>query len=352
MDQRRTRLTDPDLLRFLARTTAFLVGLVLISLLLAPLDDHLDVGVVGEKLHYFRNHREEFDTVFVGSSYFYREISPALFDNELERAGSLRSFNFGVPGMDPPESYYLVEEVMAAHPGVRYVYLELDFYKTQGKDANQRTRRFEYWHTPSHTLRTLRALEEEDSNIGWKAKQAAAHLEAMTRKTLHIGQGRAFASGVLGGAGEDVHHRNVLGPADDGWLSLDDDETNRVDIRREYFARHEELAAKVAALRSGHTSVESETEVAIEALRDIVARIRAAGAIPVLVVPPCLDSRAALIALSGNSVDAPVLVFNDPDRYVELYEQGNRFDLGHLNRRGSEMFTRSLAARAAEMGLR
>ena len=46
---------------------------------------------VAAKLEFFSRHKNEFDTVFLGTSRIYYAVSPEIFDLELtDRAGALR----------------------------------------------------------------------------------------------------------------------------------------------------------------------------------------------------------------------------------------------------------------------
>ena len=61
---------------------------------------------VAEKLSFFAEHKDEFDTIFLGSSRFYYAISPKNFDRLTRENGApTRSFNFGIDGMNPPETF-------------------------------------------------------------------------------------------------------------------------------------------------------------------------------------------------------------------------------------------------------
>ena len=72
-----------------------------------------DIDEVSQKLHFFEAHKNEFDTVFIGSSRTYHQISPGIFDDVMRENGRpTHSFNFGVDGMNLPESAYLLEQVL------------------------------------------------------------------------------------------------------------------------------------------------------------------------------------------------------------------------------------------------
>lgn len=349
---------DPDLCpggaqpvrHFCARAALFVLGLALLIAALAPLDRLADVDVVGEKLEHLRRHAEVYDTLFVGSSTLYRGVSPAVYDAELAARGiAARSFNFGVLGMVPPETYYLLERILALRPPrLATVYLELAFFQKRVKRTH--SRRFDYWHTPAQTANVLRAIARSEWPWEWKVSQSARHLESLARRTFHVGQGRALGQALLAPFGALEFDAELLGPHQDGWLSTEDDASNRMKLRRGEVAGAADdfLADEVARLRADDTPGRRESVVGLRALAEAVARVRASGATPILLVPPCLDRRSGLIEFARGRLGVEVLAFNDPDRYPELYSPDNRFDHGHVNKEGAAAFSRALAARFAE----
>ena len=78
-----------------------------------------------KKMSYLRNHKDEFNTYFIGSSGFYRHIVPLLFDSLT--TVDTRSFNLGVPAGFPPSTYAFYESFLEqdARESTRYVFVEL-----------------------------------------------------------------------------------------------------------------------------------------------------------------------------------------------------------------------------------
>src|SRR5437899_5888965 len=84
-----------------------------------------EIDVVSLKLRFFRQHRDDFDTVFIGSSRIRHQISPAIFDRTMRQAGlPTRTFNFGINAMRPPEDGYLLEHLLVPkHSTLRCVFI-------------------------------------------------------------------------------------------------------------------------------------------------------------------------------------------------------------------------------------
>src|SRR5947207_705973 len=127
-----------------------------------------EIDVVSLKLRFFQQHRDDFDTVFIGSSRIRHQISPAIFDRTMRSAGFLtRTFNFGVNAMVPPEDGYVLERLLHGRPRhLRWVFIELDELQTKRIPATEGTRRSLYWHDPKRTSLVLRAILDADYQEG------------------------------------------------------------------------------------------------------------------------------------------------------------------------------------------
>ncbi|HEX6885258.1 MAG TPA: hypothetical protein VF530_17930 [Planctomycetota bacterium] len=329
------------------RAALFLLGFAVLLALLGRADPLTDVPVVGAKLAHFRRHVARYDTLFLGSSLVHRQVSPAVYDAELAARGlPSSSFNFGILGMVPPESYYLLERILDERPpNLRTVFLELSSLQLRVK--REHTRRFDYWHSPRTTLDVVRGIRSAGWDRTVQAHQVRGHLEAALRKVFHCGQGPALLRTLFG-----PDDPAALGPDGDGWLSTEDDTSNRIELRRELGElEEEELGVRLGALRAGGGAgaARREGEVGLELLARAIARVRAAGATPILLVPPRHQVKSSLAAHVRAHLDVEILEFDDPARYPELYAPELRFDLNHLNRDGAALFSRLLAQRHAEM---
>ncbi len=341
--------------RRLVRKCALLAGGVLVlCALLGSIESFGDVEVVGDKLGSYRERAGEFNTLFVGSSYFYREISPAVFDSVTATRGvATRSFNFGIPGMDPPETYFLVDRILHETPGrIDYVVLELDYFREQVRPRLVHTRRFDYWHDAERTVDATAALAQSTVPVEKRVKDASRHAEAFARRFFALGRGRVLLGALVEPPTSAVPES--LGSAGDGFRSLDEEEGNRFAARRGLFAAFEEdrYDEKLAVLAAGGDP-EGETEavgaIDVEALTRALTRIRERGARPILIVPPCLSTRAPLLRLQDTGVVADLLAFNSPADYPTLYDPAYRYDVGHLNAAGASEFSRLLAERFADL---
>src|SRR6476659_1816486 len=108
------------------------IGFILVCACLRAALPFPEVGNVASHLRFFKKHRNEFDTLFIGSSQIHHDISPAIFDGVMrDRGHPTRSFNLGINGMLVGESSYILEQALATKPAhLKWVFIELDELET------------------------------------------------------------------------------------------------------------------------------------------------------------------------------------------------------------------------------
>ncbi len=311
-----------------------------------PLPDLPDVA---QKWRYFAAHKDEFDTLFLGSSRVIEQIDPAIFDRELAAQGvTSRTFNFGLHGLFPPEDSYLLDWILDTGPTrLRTVFVEVSMFRAKFGDQAPETLRAAYWHDWPRTEYVRRVLFDDVrfSRKKWRASLTKlsergglylTHLRLFLRKTLNIGRG----SSLLPWRGPAPQTR-ALGPRSDGFPTSPDEAQMNASERAEYerlFAAFQEKPAVRTPLPAG----------AQANLDRMLARIRAAGAQPVLLISP---SVSPLVFVPRREV-APILDFSDAAKWPELFKAEHHRDPGHLNPAGAKIYTplvaREFLALAAE----
>jgi hypothetical protein len=305
----------------------------------ALLPPSLPEGVV-EKLSFFAKHRDEFDTLFLGSSRFYYAISPKDFDRiTREKAVPTRSFNFGIDGMNPPETFYVLDQILKTKPAsLKWVFVEVDNIETKSHLKILGTQRLLYWHDWPRTELVLRKTMNprpgtkwyQRLNRLWSAKrELILHFGLFEKQFTNVGRAADFVSSLL-----EIRPRESepkLGPDGDGYRLAG---TAMPPERAELF-RHR-LAEEVSASRSDFIDPYAES-----AYRDCATRIRRAGAEPIFVVAPSIFQSP--LRFRESPPPAPLLVFNDARVYPQLYDAKVRVDEQHLTNEGAAEFTRLLA---------
>lgn len=339
-----------------SRTTRLLVGTLVVAvaftaacLVIRRVFPFPEIPVVHAKLMHFRAHRNDYDTLFLGTSRINFQIIPESFDQLTRAAGTpTKSFNAGVPGMRPPEDSYFFDQLIAAQPQrLRWVFVELINIRPRFNEELHGTMRAQYWHdwprlwlmwrriTYLKPTQKKRTIERVWSELREPLAEFPEHLGLFVREMSNLGRGEFLARQLL-------HERadwrltltEHLGADLAGWKPTGRGE----DMPPEIQAKYEKERAERLVEPALHDLADAVSQEALEA---IIAKIERLGATPVLIVPP-MTGKKTFYPRPERAQKTIVLDFNDPVRFPELYENRHRLDWDHLNTAGAEVFTRLL----------
>ena len=301
-----------------------------------------EVPEVTPKLRYFIEHKDDFDTLFIGSSRIYRHIEPEMFDRAAAARGvPTHSFNLAIGGMHPPESFYLLDQALRAKPAkLKWIFVELEELSPKWSKEKRNTRRFLYWHNwPLTWLAVGKTINPDGRRPWWKMLWQSVRSETVR---VHIGMLMKNLANI--GGAKDLEDRIAV-PEDSNTNS------EKFDQRRGYEPRVNTMSADQSAqyrkhlqrwiARAGQRSIDPMTD---KSYRDCARKIRDRGATPIFIVPAG-PSQTKLSFRDSTSPPGPVLAFNDATRYAVLYDPRVRADVQHLTPEGAEIFTRLLAER-------
>jgi len=295
---------------------------------------------VAEKLRFFAKHKDQFDTLFLGSSRFYYAISPKDFDQITRENGvPTRSFNFGIDGMNPPETFYVLDQILKTKPrSLKWVFVEVDNIETKSHLKILGTQRLLYWHDWPRTALVLRKAINPRPETKWyqrlnrlwsARRELLLHLALFEKQFTNVGRLADFFSSLF--EIRALESDPKLGPEGDGYRLAG---TPMSAERAEHFRR--KLAEEVSASRSELIDPYAES-----AYRDCATRIRRLGAEPIFVVAPSIFQSP--LRFRESPPPAPLLVFNDSKTFPQLYDTKVRVDDQHLTTEGAAEFTRLLA---------
>jgi hypothetical protein len=294
---------------------------------------------VEEKLKFFAEHKDEFDTLFLGSSRIYYAISPEIFDKTTSENGlQTRTFNFGINGMFPAETFYVLEQVLKTKPrNLKWVVIEMEEIQNKWTEKEIGTQRILYWHDWPRTVMTLRKTLDPRGDARWYNKvarlwlarrQLATNVALFARQFVNVGRGPALLSSW---GKPSAYSADDLGPKQDGYRLAG--AAMSAERAADFQKR---LAQEVSEARPKFIAPATD-----EAFRESAARIREVRANPVFVVTPIILQSA--VSFRQAPPPAPLLAFNDSRKYPALFDTRVRIDDAHLTVEGSEEFTRLLA---------
>ena len=314
-------------------------------------------GGVSQKFRFFAAHKDEFDTLFIGSSRVYFQISPAIFDRVTRENGMpTHSFNFGIGGMYLPETAYLLEQILDLKPrNLKWVFIEYDEVQTKWFPENQTSRRALYWADWKRVSLLLRKLTDAGTDPLWLPSPAKLRDIVLRQKdekntrsllTFYAGQFEKNFTNVARATdvlqyflGSDTKERRAsyLGVASNGYVTR----PNRMSPKQ-ITAYERGLAAAMA-----QTETHPLSPYAVEAYRQCAQEVRKIGAMPIFLIMP--STTQINVATGNTGLTSVVMAFNDPRTYPGLYRSDVRRDEQHLTKSGAEEFTRILATNFVEL---
>lgn len=303
---------------------------------------------IQRKFDHYREHKDEYDVVFVGSSLIHRQVIPKVFDRELRRRGhKIRSFNFGVPHMRFHETNMLIERLLASKSDrLKWIFVDAGAEDRLLDDRNWFSHRVIRWHTPSETWFVLEDILELDEPVGVKAKFMFGHLEHMGMQLLHIGQGPRIVRelGIIGDPNKERKRGKIK---NEGFLSLDDAlraQKKAFRKRRAEMLRQKDVYEDMVDRVKQWTDEEAEAKESYKRrILDQAITIRKAGVEPIYLVTPIVRGNPKMKQLAAESDLITLFAYNNPERYPRFYDPVFRFDFNHLSEAGSRIFTRLLA---------
>ena len=314
---------------------AFIATSAFIHSLLPPM---VPKGVAA-KLKYFSEHKDEFDTVIVGTSALYYSLSPEIFDGVTRENGiPTRTFNFGIDGMHPPENFYVLDQILKTKPkNLKWVLLELGEVRARWFPILG-TQRAVYWHDWPRTWVTLKQALNPRGNANWfiqitrlwvARRDLASNLALFGKQFTNAGR----LADLLPAAEQErfADADRELGPNRDGYRFAGD----AMSAERAVSFK-ESLAQEMSAARP--KILDPATQ---QGYREAAAKIRAAGAKPIFVVAPVIFQKPLQFS---QAPPAPIVAFNDAAKYPEFYDVKVRIDDAHLTREGAQKFALALGA--------
>lgn len=307
-------------------------------------------GGVSQKFRFFAAHKDEFDTLFIGSSRIYFQISPAVFDRVTRESGvPTHSFNFGIGGMYLPETAYLLEQILNLKPrNLRWVFIEFDEMQTKWSPENQTSRRALYWADWKRVSLLLRKVADAGTGSPWLPNPAKLKDIVLRQKdekntrsllTFYVTQFErnytnvSRATDVLGHFLGDTNERRAsyLGAAGDGYI------TRPGRMSPSQTAPYER-SLSAAMAQSGTRPLSSYT---VEAYRQCAQEVRNIGAVPIFLITP--STTEINVVAETTELTGVVMAFNNPQAYPNLFHSSVRRDGQHLTKAGAEEFTRIVA---------
>ena len=318
----------------------FAIGFWLISTMFRPA--YSDGWLLTAKQRHVKESIHDYDAVFIGSSRVYRAFDPIQFETLMSDRGlRLKTYNFGVPGLRPHEMQILLDEIVAAKSArLKYVLIEVMDWYPPILDDLRKSDRTVHWHTLSNTWSAMQTVWQQETPVSTKAEQLLEHADRWLKRATNYGRGlqRIAQWNSLPAQTATLDRQN-------GFVSTDQERGAYYDRRRASFLKdYRDISLKqIEEIDAKNRKSGSLKSFPLATLLEQQATLKAAGLIPIYVLPNVRWGTPDLHLLkSQGHVDA-MLIFNLRAKYPELYVEEHYFDRGHLNAKGARHFTRLLA---------
>lgn len=294
------------------------------------------------KLHYYQNNQKSFNTVFFGSSRIYRHVNPIIFDSVLVEK-KICSFNFGTPSTVNPEVYFLYENFIKRikNTQVKYAIIELSHFNNSIKNAN--TTKGSYWLTISNFTYCLEYIVYSSDSTIQKIRKTLACLEGILYNL--------FDFNILK---ETTLTKNIgingFYPVE---KELSDANSEVLKKRREAFQLSTiQLQEIVAGLKNSdvYLNAVKVNQIHYKRLKNLILKSKEKGIHLFYILPPRLKQRdyIELLPILKTLPQSNVIYLFEYEKHKSLYSVENSFDYGHLNTKGSNIFTKFLAKKISE----
>lgn len=272
----------------------------------------------------FFESKDEYDVVFLGTSYVRHGVIPETVD----KLTGLRSYNLALNGAPGHELKQALDWVLDGEPRqLKLIVIQLTAWVSY-PSGNIRSYRNTYWHTPRATFATIRSIVISPFNSLEKRKLIGIHLVSGAKRFTNVGLLHYL-----------IKPRNVK-PHSRGYAALyplrpDGIVAKGRDSFLREFAEYEKGLENLG--RAGDRIWMGSYD--FQALESLKTSALKAGVDLLFLIPPTAGKTDLERWLGQNGYSVPMLDYNRPTLFPELFARDARWDRWHLNDDGAELFS-------------
>lgn len=308
---------------------------------------HLPFGWGNDNVYakevYWEKHKDDFNTIFIGTSRVYRQMDATLFDSLTNH--ETKSFNFGIAGAAAAEMYFYLNKLLAEDKGkLKFVVLELCDVDVIAKE-NLHTRDQKYWYNFSAWRFSVHAILQSNYSLEEKATgilyNSISFGESILKFDLlkDVWKFRYSKPNEL-----------FLGENKDGFVPMEDVKVNKDFVlgqRKEFLsdtninANRREVSIETFKPNAQQKFISAH----YNKLNGIVSKLQAKGIqVFVVLAPRMKEMQYKNTVPVFAKLDSRIKInLADASLHPEFYEWNLDFDAGHVNKEGSRILTRKLA---------
>jgi len=307
------------------------------------------------KMNYYKKHKEAFNTLFIGSSHIFRDISPSIFD-ELTNANT-HSFNLGVGAMCTLETYAFYENFLKKDisPNVKYVIMELaPIYRLPplNEDAagdlnfpltNVQSARVKYYlDFPAYMFVVNYFKTGFDIYPNEEKEVIKEYTSAYIEKLFKIGMLKEMVMFNFQPAASPELHKEILGSDNDGFYSMDELTSTSVIGCSEC---RQKTADDIKNAKVTHKQNQSlgVNRVHLKMINRLIEQSQKRGIQLIFHLSPMVANYELMRPIFNRIDIHHKMDLANPVEYPELYSSDIHWDDVHFNLKGAKLFTKKLA---------
>ena len=296
-------------------------------------------------LNHFLDHKDHYNTVFIGSSKTYRHIIPLLFDSLT--TNNTKSYNLASEALFPFRTFEVLDRAVANNDSLRTVVLELTPLALNKMNYNKKPAMFVT--TPARTLKVVSMAAQTRLSVLKRVQYLVDYSRTFVYK--YLGFGARYHFEIIAGLHADQNRQVSLAKeitANNGHLSLD--EQMHLWGNESQKRKYAEFLANPVIIGASTKSITPDssraTDKYTDLLVDYVHLLNARGIDVFFYISPRLSKKNATYIYDQKerlSQFAPVIDISSPEKYPALYSVEYSHDRSHLNSDGAEFATIEVA---------
>ena len=288
-----------------------------------------------EKEKVFSELKEEINLVVFGSSSIHHQFYPMVFDTCLKGL-NIQSFNLGVEATMNPESYFLYENFIESVDSgtLKYSILEITPLSSVS-NRNLFKERTGYWKTPSQISYIFNYIKQRDLLLSGKVSFFGKHLISYVYACLDIGKFRHLS---IQNESKIVIELNGFDPY------LGNKEMNN-EIRLKNSKRKK--ASELMSSQSFEGTVFNSEH--LSRLIQLKEKSRQKGIQLIFLINPRLNDYSLIHGALAEKELGPIINLASYQDFPEFYEVENLYDRGHLNYKGSIIYSQLFAKKFRDL---
>lgn len=303
-----------------------------------------------EKIKKFEENKNEYNTVFFGSSTMECHIDPLIFDSLVSPHVNVSSFNLASRGSENPEPYFLYENFLAseASQNIKFAFIDLSSLKIREENVLF-SDRVTYWLGVKELTYLIKSISLEEYSIKTKFYRTGSFVIAYLYKLIGL---KGIKSNIYNEKKNDWAsfwpYVSINSIDFNGYIPLHNDATYRtaidptnIKLKKEYELKLEGAAENQLSFLNDISNLPCNKRH-LERVKELIEKSEKRGIKLYLIIPTTLYPNKEIYGMM-NRLSKHVLDVSNINRFPEVYNFDNSFDLVHLNDRGARLNTKNIA---------